>query len=457
MIRFVAENPPIPRALAASVISDLLTMAGVAPDAELVIYYGDISEIPPEADIAIPPVKGPVADEIVARFDLEGVSVPVVYPGLKEPGDELIRRDGDTLVFGFDVVRAAAELIVEQSEFRKLGDFGRPDIEAEPAFRRELLSAPTVNLYARLLRRGLRERRPDILRPLWPGDAPYAVLLSHDVDRIASGSRLRRLRDALGALRRGERIHNLDFLSAAHRYDSIAAMMEMERRYGATSTFFFSAINRGEIDPDYGAADVADLITKVNAAGCEVALHPSFYCPDADGLREEIASLEKAGGVTVAGIRGHYLQPEPPECFDRSEPVGSLYDATPGFPSVTAFRYGVAGQFTAYNTNEERPYDLVTIPMMCMDGTLYGYLQMNRKRARARIFELMDTVKASGGAFSLLWHSDTFPGGSKPKWGWVYEETLRKAKADGAAFMTHKECAEWYKGRRVEMEVIEGL
>jgi hypothetical protein len=82
---------------------------------------------------------------------------------------------------------------------------------------------------------------------------------------------------------------------------------------------------------------------------------------------------------------------------------------------------------------------------------------MNRRRARARIFELMDIVKASGGGFSLLWHSDTFAGGSKPKWGWVYEEALRKAKEDGAAFMTHKECAEWWKGRRVEMEVIEGL
>jgi len=453
MIRLIVKDIPIPQALTASVLSDILTMAGVAPDSELTVYYGDIAKVPPDADIAIPAVKGPEANEIAYRVEIERVTVPIVYP----ISDGVIKHEGDTIIFGFDVIRAAAGLIAEQPDFQRRGDYGRPGFDAEPEYRREMLSVPTVNLYARLLRWKLREVKPEVIRSLWPDDAPYAVLLSHDVDRIASGSRIRRLRETLGALKRGERLHNLDLLSPARRYDSIAAMMEMERRYGAVSTFFFAAIKRGGIDPDYNLAEVADLLAEVNAAGCEVALHPSFYCPDADGLRKEIAVLEDTSGLKIAGLRGHFLQPEPPECFERSEAAGLQYDATPGFPAVTAFRYGVAGPFTPWNAGEGRPFNLTAIPMVCMDGTLYRYMGMDRRQARARIFELMDSVRASGGAFSLLWHSDTFAGGSKPKWTRVYRETLRRAKQDGAAFMTHKQCAEWWGGRKVEVEVSEGL
>jgi hypothetical protein len=426
-------------------------MAGVTPDTELQIYYGDIAEIPSDTDIVIPAFIGPETEEIAGHFDIADVSVPIIYRESGYFGDALTCHS-DTLLFSFDILRAAAQLIVEEPEFRKRGDYGRPDLSAEPDWRRELLSAPTASLYSSLLRRALSETKPETLRPLWPCDAPYAVILSHDVDRIMSGSRSYRLREALAALKQGERIHNLDVFSPAHRYDSVAIMIDMERRYDAVSTFFFSAINRGEIDPDYDAADVADLIAEVKAAGNEVALHSSFYCPDADGLREEIAALEEVADVEISGMRGHYLQPEPPECFNRSEAAGLQYDATPGVPATTAFRYGVAGPFTPWNEGEGRTFEVTAIPLACMDGTLYRYLGMNRRQTRARMYELIDTVRASGGAFSLLWHTDTFVGSGMPKWGWVYEEVLRRTVEDGAAFMTHKDCTEWYRKRRVGVE-----
>ena len=72
----------------------------------------------------------------------------------------------------------------------------------------------------------------------------------------------------------------------------------------------------------------------------------------------------------VTGVRYHYLRALYHETLPLLEQAGFTYDTTMAFAEHEGFRCGCSFPFRPYSLAEERPLDLVELPLAVMDGTL---------------------------------------------------------------------------------------
>src|SRR6185503_13334634 len=132
-------------------------------------------------------------------------------------------------------------------------------------------------------------------RPSYPGNAPFAVCLSHDVDVLITTT----FREKAGTLRRGglplnaENIAGLFRRQVDPRY-RVDQLLAEEQKIGARSSFYFLSLTRGDEDFNYSMAEAQEQIKLVKAAGNEVGLHgghTAYY--DATSLTRETRALEE--------------------------------------------------------------------------------------------------------------------------------------------------------------------
>ncbi len=86
------------------------------------------------------------------------------------------------------------------------------------------------------------------------------------------------------------------------------------------------------------------------------------------------------------------------------------YDTSLAFAEHEGFRCGCSFPFRPYSLAEERPLDLVELPLAVMDGTLQQphYRNLPASEAARAAAAVLARVRASGGASSLLWHNNRF-------------------------------------------------
>ena len=89
----------------------------------------------------------------------------------------------------------------------------------------------------------------------------------------------------------------------------------------------------------YGAQDIADSITKILAAGCEVGLHGIDAWLDSSKGQEELEEIRRLTGISEIGVRMHWLY------YDQQSPAlwrrpGAAYDSTVGYNETVGYRAG---------------------------------------------------------------------------------------------------------------------
>ncbi|HWK90349.1 MAG TPA: hypothetical protein VNP72_10145, partial [Longimicrobium sp.] len=164
------------------------------------------------------------------------------------------------------------------------------------------------------------------------------VCLTHDVDRVYKTYQYLTHDVRQGKLRRLRTL-----LTGERPYWTFDAIMEMEDRHGARSTFFFleESIRARLLSPSswklafgrYHFRDrrVAPLIRTLAEHGWEVGLHGSYQSyRDGALLRREKESLESVLGRPVLGIRQHYLNLDVPTTWQLQRDAGLVYDASFG-------------------------------------------------------------------------------------------------------------------------------
>jgi len=281
-------------------------------------------------------------------------------------------------------------------------------------------------------------------RPEWPQGRGFAVCLTHDVDWAFPPRR--HVRRALGlALRRGKLWLVPRWLGAGlaplNPY-SVRRLVEVERRYGATSTFFVKStppellnpLYEEYYDPSAVAADLEGLIGE----GWEVALHGGYdsYC-SADRLKLEKQLLEEACGARVEGVRMHYLRFKHPDTWLAVEEAGFAYDSTLGFPDAIGFRNGLCYPFKPAVGG--RFLRILEVPLAVMDTTLYGYMRLTPSQALDAIMALARRVESLGGVLTILWHNSSMGEPLYEGWGRLYRALLSRL-SERRAWLTN--CAE---------------
>jgi peptidoglycan/xylan/chitin deacetylase (PgdA/CDA1 family) len=297
----------------------------------------------------------------------------------------------------------------------------------------------------------LRERL-GLQPPRWRG-ARFAVALTHDVDVPWRWTRSG-IRAAAGHLRRGAwrearalsavPVHRLRGTDPNWRFDRIAAL---EKRAGVRSTFFVLVGHNHPADgpaPEVYERLRPKVVEAVLEGGMEVGLHGSYTAAaDAGRLAEEKRALEALAGP-VRGHRYHYLRVDPHRNLAPLQELGFSYDSTLGYAGRLGFRAGIAHPFRPWSLEDDRPLDLVEIPLAVMDVTLaeQRYLGLAARVAWRRIAFVLDWAAEHGGGFAILWHTDRFDPWTARGWDRLYEWILQGVRERGGVCLSAGELAE---------------
>ncbi|MGD0166990.1 MAG: polysaccharide deacetylase family protein [Gaiellaceae bacterium] len=306
------------------------------------------------------------------------------------------------------------------------------------------LDPPLERLRSRL---GVEPRR-------WAG-ARFAIALSTDVDvpwrwtrRGVLGSAARLKGDLLGgrgraALREaralgGVPIHKLRGSDPYWRFEEITAE---QQRLGARATFFVMSGHRHPADgpaPERYDELRGRLVDTLLECGAEVGLHGSYIAADDPSqLAREAESLRELAG-SVAGHRFHYLRVDPHRNLRTIEKLGFAYDSSLGFPDRPGFRAGIAQPFRPWDFEQDRPLDLVEIPLAVMDVSLADerYLGLTAQQAEGQLLGLLDWAQQNGGGFSVLWHPESFDPAQARGWDRLYSRFIEAVGERGGVCMS---------------------
>lgn len=283
----------------------------------------------------------------------------------------------------------------------------------------------------------------------YPDNKQFAVCLTHDVDYICPPydhmllSSLACLKERdLGGLRR-QVFWRLQGKKKSP-YNNFREIIELEDKYGASSSFYFLATNADIRRLRYTIEDVNDELGQIIDSGGEVGLHGGYYAyNDPDVIRLEKARLEKVLGRKVTGYRNHYLRFQVPDSWEYLSRAGFEYDSTLGYNERVGFKNGMCHPFRPYNLNTRKEIAILEIPLTIMDGTLFDMVTSYHE-AWELAKKLIDTVASCKGVLTLNWHSNSFNCPFKATWPRMYEEILKYCQTKNA-WMTHgKNIYDWW-------------
>ncbi|MCB9253070.1 MAG: hypothetical protein H6617_00110 [Bdellovibrionaceae bacterium] len=295
-------------------------------------------------------------------------------------------------------------------------------------------------------------------KAFWPNGRPYAVCVSHDIDRIFSSVHaLKNLTRAPGRTLKSL-VHDLRSTFSPHRHKenpffNFDRMMSLEAGWGIPSTVYvlfekrrpFFALRNLELQHVLGVytpKTLQDKLRMYQNLGNEVGLHASFDSwRDKEALERELEALKGLGVREVRGVRNHYLN------FDRgfTESImpqsGILYDSTMGFNFANGFRCGTSFPF--------RMGHLWELPFQLMDSSLRAQYP-DRNEAKQTCSTIQDEVRRQGGVLVLNWHFRVMNADHAPEEIEVLHQMVDQGIRDGAWFTTPAELIRQWEYRTFE-------
>ncbi len=285
-------------------------------------------------------------------------------------------------------------------------------------------------------------------RVTYPEGKNFAICLSHDVDDIYPPLSHKVLA-GLYSLKNLDtsQLNNYFFREHKERrfspYINFQQIIELEKKYGAKSTFYLMATDRDPRRFRYNIEDIAGEIQEIHRQGWDIGLHGGYYSfNDPEAIRREKDRLEDALQAEVPGYRNHYLRFLVPETWNILQHCGFKFDSTYGHNNAVGFRNGTCHPFRPFNLNTHRPLEIYEIPLHIMDGTLFslypGYA------AWSTMARLVDEAEKCYGVLTVLWHNNAFNCPFTSAWQKAYEQLLEYGLRKNAWMTSHYELWKWW-------------
>lgn len=265
----------------------------------------------------------------------------------------------------------------------------------------------------------------------WKNDAPYALCLSHDVDRVKKQwyhyciyglkSPVVQLRSLFSKIKGNE------------PYWNFQKLMELEESYGVKSTFFFLNESHKDLSANFmGRYDIKstalqEIIRKLDEKGFEIGLHGSYYSFN----NEELLALEKKTledilGHTVISTRQHHLNFDDRKTWEIHNKIGLKYDSTMGYADRVGSEQAVRTEC-----------GVIEIPITLMDTV----------ELTESVYEECCSIADAGGIVMLNFHQCHFNEIEYPNNVRIYKRFLSRAQENGAWITNVKEVGEWLNER----------
>lgn len=284
----------------------------------------------------------------------------------------------------------------------------------------------------------------------YPENRQFAVCLTHDVDEIYPPIRHTLLSSwyCLKGMNSTEFKNQIAWRFKGNTwspYRNFKDIIELEERYDAKSSFYFIATDRDVQRFRYNVEDIESDIGYIIDKGWEVGLHGGYYAvDDPAAIRDEKVRLERLTGQDVVGYRNHYLRLYIPQTWEILSKLGFYYDTTLGYNDAVGFRNGMCHPFKPFNLDTSAYIDILQIPLVIMDGTLFGSTK-SYNEAWQMAKRLIDTVASCCGVLTLNWHSNSFGCPFRQSWPNIYREILEYCSNKNAWMTSGAEIYKWWQ------------
>lgn len=262
---------------------------------------------------------------------------------------------------------------------------------------------------------------------IWKNNAPYAVCLTHDVDRVQKqwyhyivyskrgiSSQLKSLSEKI---RGNEPYYNFKYIA------------ELEMSYGARSTFLFLNESHKELTTNFigrykiTAPVVVNVIKWLDSKGFEIGLHGSYFSFNNENLlKKEKDMLERIVGHSIVSTRQHFLNHDE-TTWRIQKSIGLYYDSTIGNKKTTGENLPIYPYYT-----EE---GMLEMPITVMDS-----VSLKNQDDMKKILKACDNVAKRGGLVMLNFHQRQLRKTEYPYIVKTYKYLLEKAQKDGAWIAT---------------------
>lgn len=396
-------------------------------------------------DFACSRLEGCGSWDALAQGWLAPLAEPLAAPGQATLPVELIRKVEGGYLIDYDILGLTYWMLSRREEVEHgQGDrYGRFPTQISHACQHGYLDRPVVDEWLFILRQVVQRQWPELeLRA-----EHYSMRVSHDVDepsryafkslrglvRVVAIDVLRH-RDWLAPLRAlYVKLKGRNQLVAGDPANTFDWLMSLSERHGLVSAFYFiCGRTHPTMDADYEpeAPAIRGLMREIHRRGHEIGLHPSFVSferPDiiaAEAGRLRKVCAEEGIEQPIWGGRMHYLRWSHPLTLRAWDQAGMTYDSTLGYADVPGFRCGTCHEYPAFDPVARQALNLRIRPLIAMEVSVMSATYMGLgcgSQAVAKFAGLIESCRAVGGCFTLLWHNSNL---STPAERALYEKVL---------------------------------
>lgn len=273
-----------------------------------------------------------------------------------------------------------------------------------------------------------------VKRIVWKDNAPYAVCLTHDVDRVK-----KQWYHYLVYCNKGIGVQVKSFFQKVkgdEPYNNFMRIAELEMSYGARSTFLFLNESHKELTTNFmGRYKITDKVVRnsikwLDSNGFEIGLHGSYYSYNNEELlKKEKQVLEDIVDHSIVSTRQHFLNRDE-ITWKIHKRIGLKYDSTVGNKKTTGENFSIFPYYTKEG--------MLEMPITVMDT-----VPMTSKEEMQKVLDACNDVALRGGLIMLNFHQRQLRETEYPYVVRTYKQLLEMAKRDKAWMATMKEIGEY--------------
>ncbi len=238
------------------------------------------------------------------------------------------------------------------------------------------------------------------------GKRDFELVMTHDVDRVYSGSRGRAFLPARPFVSAKRTLISAYYtVAGVDPLLSFRRMMQECEVRNLQAKFYFMAGGGTDKEGYYDLTDpgIRALLEEIHERGHVVGLHPSYDAATNPRLwQAEKRRLEDAIQRPCLEGRQHYLRWKNPSTWRTWEGNGMRMDSTMGFADTVGFRCGTGDSFPVFDILASETLALREQPLVVMDSALRF---MGRTEGREAVSHLVSVSKHYRMPLTVLFHN----------------------------------------------------
>jgi hypothetical protein len=287
---------------------------------------------------------------------------------------------------------------------------------------------PIINFFCTEIISIIKIKRPEIkIAPAWPNNKKYAIIISHDCDRIFKYRTQSFYHDILFNLKARKFKNTISYLikflislpfikSIDPYYKSFQKWIEFEKEVEGKGNYFIGVRSRFDKHADYRDLHynvyykpIKGILSKFKSAeNWDIGVHTSLNAWKSESIfLEEKKRFENSYQLKARGFRGHHWSINNTNTqlsFEMALETGYNYSSSLGMNNTLGFRRGICVPFIPVSDKLSKS-SFYEFPPNAMDDSLSCF-ESNYERSKT-IISFLEIIKKNNGLLILDWHSDT--------------------------------------------------